>query len=139
MDNKIRSEIKIIVRGLARDRQGLQQIETRGGRKGTTSVKGVITQVTIEARMIVNTAIEGINVEVQNLVVNQVKIHIMVNSLHQEVIMIDVNPTIVVMVVPVVAATTKVKGMIIDNTKSLESDIASLIPLNQHLNNLCGN
>lgn len=139
MDNKIRSEIKIIVRGLARDRQGLQQIETRGGRKGTTSAKGVITQLTIEARMIVNTAIEGINVEAQILVVNQVRIHIMVNSLHQEVIMIDVNPTIVVMVVPVVAATTKVKGMIIDNTKSLESDIASLIPLNQHLNNLCGN
>jgi hypothetical protein len=106
-------------------------IETRGDLKDMMNVKGVIILATIEGRVIVNTTIAGINAEVQNQVVSQAKIHIMDNSLHQEVIMIDANPTMVAMVVHVGVVTTKVIGMIIDKIKSLESDVESLIPLNQ--------
>jgi hypothetical protein len=102
-----------------------------GEPKDMMNVKGVIILATIEGRVIGNTTIAGISAEVQNQVVNQGKIHIMDNSLPQEVIMIDANPTMVAMVAHVVVVTIKVKGMIIDKIKSLESDVESLIPLNQ--------
>jgi hypothetical protein len=139
MANKIRSAIIITDRDLVQGLLHLRWIGTTGELKDMMSVKGVIILVTIETRVIVNTTIVGISAEVQNQVVNQAKIRITDSNLHQEVIMIDVNPTMDVTEAHVVVATTKVTEMIIDKTKSLESDVASLIPLNQHLNYLCGN
>lgn len=131
MDNKTKSEIKIIVKGLVQDLLDHLLIGMIGDLKDMMNVKGVIILATIEGRVIGNTTIADINAEDQNQVVSQAKIHIMDNSLPQEVIMIDANQTMVAMVVHVVVVTIKVKGMIIDKIKSLESDVESLIPLNQ--------
>jgi hypothetical protein len=132
--NKIKSAIKVIVIGLGQGLQG-HQIGTTEDHLGMMSAKDVIILATIEAQVIVNIVIGGISAEVQNQVMNQGRI-LTTGSPHQEVIMTDVSPTIVVMVVHV--ATIKATEMIIDKIKSQRSDVQSLIPLN-HLNNLCGN
>ncbi len=133
--NKIKSAIKVIVIGLGQGLQG-HQIGTTEDHQGMMIATDVIILATIEAQVIVNTVIGGISAEVQNQVMNQGRI-LTTGSPHQEVIMTDVSPTIVVMVVHV--ATIKATEMIIDKIKSQRSDVQSLIPLNQHLNNLCGN
>jgi cytochrome b len=119
--NKIKSAIKVIVIGLGQGLQG-HQIGTTEDHQGMMSAKDVIILATIEAQAIVNTVIGGISAEVQNQVMNQGRTHT-TGSPHQEVIMTDVSPTIVVMVVHV--ATIKATEMIIDKIKSQRSDVQS--------------